>query len=65
MEEIAAAGRDNQTLFAQLYLNNNDTSNQILFDRAEASGYKAIFWTIDHPGGATRQRADRYDVGSS
>lgn len=65
METIAAGAAEGQTLFAQLKLSNNDTANQSLFDRAEASGYKAIVWTVDAPGGSSRQRAQRFDVGAS
>ncbi|KAI0124078.1 FMN-dependent dehydrogenase [Xylariales sp. AK1849] len=65
METIAAAAAPNQTMFAQLKLDNDDAANQKLFDRAEASGYKAIVWTIDAPGGSSRQRAQRFDVGAS
>ncbi|KAK9780175.1 putative FMN-dependent dehydrogenase [Seiridium cardinale] len=64
MEEIAAGAQANQTLFAQLKLSNDDVANQKLLDRAEASGYKAIIWTIDAPGGSSRQRAQRFDVGA-
>ncbi|KAK8073690.1 hypothetical protein PG994_004589 [Apiospora phragmitis] len=65
METIAENAAENQTLFAQLYIPNNDTQTQALFDRAEKAGYKAIVWTIDSPGDASRQRAARFDVGSS
>lgn len=65
MEEIAAEAAPGQTLFAQLKLSNDDDKNQKLFDRAEAAGYKAIVWTIDAPGGSSRQRAQRFDVGAS
>lgn len=65
METIAANAAPGQTLFAQMYIPNNDTQTQTLFDRAEKAGYKAIVWTIDSPGDASRQRAARFDVGSS
>lgn len=65
MEEIAKNAAEGQVVFAQLYLNNNDTQAQTLFDRAEKSGYKAVIWSIDSPGGASRQRAARFDVGSA
>ncbi|KAK8099189.1 uncharacterized protein PG998_012430 [Apiospora kogelbergensis] len=65
METIAKNAAPEQTLFAQLYIPNNDTETQTLFDRAEKAGYKAIVWTIDSPGDASRQRAARFDVGSS
>ncbi|KAK8024203.1 hypothetical protein PG993_012269 [Apiospora rasikravindrae] len=65
MEKIAENAAENQTIFAQLYIPNNDTLTQSYFDRAEKAGYKAIFWTIDSPGDASRQRAARFDVGSS
>ncbi|KAK8071054.1 hypothetical protein PG997_011257 [Apiospora hydei] len=65
METIAENAAENQTLFAQLYIPNNDTQTQTYFDRAEKAGYKALVWTIDSPGDASRQRAARFDVGSS
>lgn len=65
METIAAGAQANQTLFAQLKFGNDDTANQKLIARAEASGYKAIVWTVDAPGGSSRQRAQRFDVGAS
>ncbi|KAH6652435.1 FMN-dependent dehydrogenase [Truncatella angustata] len=64
METIAKNAQENQTMFAQLKLSNNDTANQDLFTRAETSGYKAIIWTVDAPGGSSRQRAQRFDVGA-
>ncbi|CZS75087.1 unnamed protein product [Fusarium graminearum] len=56
-EMIAENAADGQVLFAQLYLNNNDTQAQSMFISAEEAGYKAIVWSIDSPGGASRQRA--------
>lgn len=65
MEKIAENAAEGQVLFAQLYLNNNDTQAQGMFTSAEEAGYKAIVWSIDSPGGASRQRAARFDVGSA
>lgn len=65
METIAAAAAPNQTLFAQIKMSNDDSASQKLLTRAEAAGYKAIIWTVDAPGGSSRQRAQRFDVSSS
>ncbi|KAI1852787.1 hypothetical protein JX265_003273 [Neoarthrinium moseri] len=65
METIAEAAAPDQTLFAQLKLSNDDVASKKLFTRAEAAGYKAIVWTVDAPGGSSRQRAQRFDVGAS
>ncbi|KAH8652192.1 FMN-dependent dehydrogenase [Xylariales sp. PMI_506] len=65
MEEIAAEAAPGQVMFQQLKLGNDDSDNQKLFTRAENAGYKAIVWTIDAPGGSSRQRAERWDVGAS
>ena len=66
LEEIAAS-RDPQTyeFFNQVYTNDNDTSNQILFDRAAKAGSKAMVWAVDSPGSPSRQRAARFGVGSA
>jgi isopentenyl diphosphate isomerase/L-lactate dehydrogenase-like FMN-dependent dehydrogenase len=65
METIAGAALPNQTLFAQIKVSNSDNSSKALFTRAEAAGYKAIVVTVDAPGGSSRQRAQRFDVGAS
>ncbi|KAL9563926.1 hypothetical protein ACKAV7_011961 [Fusarium commune] len=65
IETIAENAAEGQVLFAQLYLNNNDTQAQSMLTSAEEAGYKAIVWSIDSPGGASRQRAARFDVGSA
>ncbi|EOO02645.1 putative cytochrome b2 protein [Phaeoacremonium minimum UCRPA7] len=65
IETIADAATDGQILFTQLYVNNNDTANQVLFDRVEAVGSKAIVWSVDSPGSPSRQRAARFGVGSA
>ncbi|KKA31076.1 hypothetical protein TD95_004596 [Thielaviopsis punctulata] len=65
MEQIAKGKVPGQTVFNQLYTNDNETATQILFDRVKASGGKAIVWTIDAPGSPSRQRAARFDVGSA
>lgn len=65
IETISEAKAEGQVLFSQLYVNNNDTANQILFDRAEKSGSKAIVWSVDSPGSPSRQRAARFGVGSA
>ncbi|KAL1896234.1 hypothetical protein Cpir12675_002880 [Ceratocystis pirilliformis] len=65
MEDLAAARGANQTIFNQLYTDDNITATQILFDRVAASGGKAIVWTIDAPGSPSRQRASRFSVGSA
>ncbi|ORY60029.1 FMN-dependent dehydrogenase [Pseudomassariella vexata] len=65
IEEIAAVAAENYTFFSQLYTTSNDTANQILFDRSEAAGAKALIWSIDAPGSPSRQRASRYGVTSA
>ncbi|KAH8838723.1 hypothetical protein MCOR27_010150 [Pyricularia oryzae] len=65
IEQIAAKRAPDQILFSQVYTNDNDTANQILFDRAEKAGSKALVWAIDAPGSPSRQRAARYGVGSA
>ncbi|TLS21634.1 uncharacterized protein PpBr36_09564 [Pyricularia pennisetigena] len=65
IEQIAAKRAPGQILFSQVYTNDNDTANQILFDRAEKAGSKALVWAIDAPGSPSRQRAARYGVGSA
>lgn len=65
IEDIAAAALPNQTFFSQVYFTLNDTQNRALIKRSEAAGAKAVVWSIDSPGSPDRQRAARYDVGSS
>ncbi|RYP55980.1 hypothetical protein DL769_010000 [Monosporascus sp. CRB-8-3] len=65
MEAIAALKAEGQVLFQQAYLNDNDTETQDIFDRAKATGAKAIAYTIDSAADGNRHRAARYGVGSS
>ncbi|KAL8386839.1 hypothetical protein RB595_010352 [Gaeumannomyces hyphopodioides] len=66
LEQIAAAKQpETYEFFNQVYTNDNDTSNKILFERAEKSGSKAVVWAVDSPGSPSRQRAARFGVGSA
>ncbi|KAH6658882.1 hypothetical protein BKA67DRAFT_542837 [Truncatella angustata] len=65
MEEIGALASDNQTIFRQVYLNQNDTETQDIFDKAAAAGAKAIVYTVDSPANGVRHRAARFGVGSA
>lgn len=62
---IAAAAGENQILFSQIYFTTNDTANLELIKSAEASGAKAVVWSVDSPGSPDRQRAARYAVTSA
>ncbi|KAG9258434.1 uncharacterized protein F5Z01DRAFT_615027 [Emericellopsis atlantica] len=67
IEEIAAAKKEGQVVFQQLYLDSaaDDEVTQALFDRTEAAGADAIVFTIDSAANGNRQRAARFDVGSA
>lgn len=65
LKDIAAAALPNQTFFSQIYFTLNDTQDRALLQASEASGAKAVVWSIDSPGSPDRQRAARYDVGSA
>lgn len=60
-----AAAVENYTFFAQVYTSSNMTANQILFDARAAAGAKALVYSVDAPGSPSRQRAQRYGVGSA
>lgn len=67
IEEIGAAKHNNtpngpQVTFQQIYSNANLSVTWDIIKRAEAGNAKAIVWTIDAPGTATRHRAARYDT---
>ncbi|KAJ3499078.1 hypothetical protein NLJ89_g10138 [Agrocybe chaxingu] len=65
IEDIAAAKSDDQVVFQQVYLDTNDTATQLLFDRIERSGAKAIIFTVDSAADGNRHRAARFGVGSA
>ncbi|KAI1771499.1 FMN-dependent alpha-hydroxy acid dehydrogenase [Hypoxylon cercidicola] len=65
IEEIATFKAEDQVTFQQVYLDSNDTSTQIIFDRASKSGAKALVFTIDSAADGNRHRAARYGVGSA
>ena len=65
MNEIQEAKKPGQVTFQQLYLTENDTETQLLFDAAEKYGSKAIAFTVDSAADGNRQRAARFDVGST
>ncbi|KAM0330603.1 hypothetical protein ACHAQA_003552 [Verticillium albo-atrum] len=59
MEEIAASRDPGQVLFQQLYLPPGEDNTQKLLRRTEATGAKAIVFTVDAPANGDRQRAYR------
>ncbi|KAK7747806.1 hypothetical protein SLS62_008842 [Diatrype stigma] len=65
MEDIGALKSDNQTIFRQVYLDQNDTATQETFDKAKAAGATAIIYTVDSPANGVRHRAARFGVGSA
>ncbi|KAI6082177.1 FMN-dependent alpha-hydroxy acid dehydrogenase [Hypoxylon rubiginosum] len=65
IEEIATFKKDDQVTFQQVYLDSNDTATQLIFDRAEKSGAKALVFTVDSAADGNRHRAARYGVGSA
>lgn len=65
IEEISTFKKEEQVVFQQLYLDSNDTASEALFARAEASGAKALVFTIDSAANGNRHRAARYGVGSA
>lgn len=65
MEEIYAVKEEDQVMFQQVYLTNNDTATQELLDRIKRNGAKAIVFTVDSAAGSIRQRAERFGVGSA
>ncbi|KAI1504792.1 S-2-hydroxy-acid oxidase [Biscogniauxia marginata] len=70
IEEIASAKSNStsngpQVLFQQIYTNNDLSVTWDYIRRAEATGAKAIVWTIDAPASSTRHRAARYDTTNS
>jgi isopentenyl diphosphate isomerase/L-lactate dehydrogenase-like FMN-dependent dehydrogenase len=48
-----------------VYLDQNDTTTQDVFDSAAAAGAKAIIYTVDSAANGVRHRAARYGVGSA
>ncbi|KAK6068338.1 hypothetical protein SCUP515_09624 [Seiridium cupressi] len=63
-EEIAAAGAKGQVMFHQEYLWANTTRTQEEIAAIEASGFKAIFLTVDNTGvGGVRDRSMRFALG--
>ncbi|KAJ3516034.1 hypothetical protein NLJ89_g1372 [Agrocybe chaxingu] len=64
IEDIAAAKNASQVIFQQVYLDSNDTATQLLFDRIERSGAKAIVFTVDAPADGNRHRAARFGANS-
>ncbi|EGY15950.1 cytochrome b2 [Verticillium dahliae VdLs.17] len=59
MEDIAASKDDGQVLFQQLYLPPGEDNTKKLLRRTEATGAKAIVFTVDAPANGDRQRAYR------
>ncbi|CAA7265064.1 unnamed protein product [Cyclocybe aegerita] len=65
IEDIAAAKNTSQVTFQQVYLDSNATATQLLFDRIEKSGAKAIVFTVDAPADGNRHRAARFGANSN
>ncbi|XXH01281.1 hypothetical protein Hte_007636 [Hypoxylon texense] len=65
IEEIATFKTEDQVTFQQVYLDSNDTATQLIFDRAEKTGAKALVFTVDSAADGNRHRAARYGVGSA
>lgn len=64
VEEIGAAAADGQVMFHQEYLWANTSRTQDEIRRIEASGFKAIFLTVDNTGvGGVRDRSLRFTSG--
>ncbi|KAJ3550158.1 hypothetical protein NM208_g140 [Fusarium decemcellulare] len=63
IEEIADARQEEQVIFQQMYLNDNNTRTQFELDRAKAAGVKAIVLTVDSAADGNRHRAARFGVG--
>jgi len=64
IEDIAAAGVPGQVMFHQEYLWANKSQVQDELKRIEASGFKAIFLTVDNAGiGGVRDRSLRFTKG--
>ncbi|KAJ7466754.1 FMN-dependent alpha-hydroxy acid dehydrogenase [Mycena galericulata] len=65
IEQIAAAGLDNQTMFHQEYIWANTSRVIDELDRIKAAGFKAIFLTVDNTGiNGIRTRSMRYTAES-
>ncbi|CAA7269872.1 unnamed protein product [Cyclocybe aegerita] len=64
IEDIAAAKNTSQVIFQQVYLDSNDTATQLLFNRIERSGAKAIVYTVDAPADGNRHRAAHFGANS-
>jgi isopentenyl diphosphate isomerase/L-lactate dehydrogenase-like FMN-dependent dehydrogenase len=65
IEEIAAAGRDNQIMFHQEYIWEDRDRLQDELDRMKNSGFRAIFLTTDNTGvKGVRPRYDRFRTSS-
>ncbi|OHW95226.1 glycolate oxidase, partial [Colletotrichum incanum] len=61
IDDIADARvAEDQVLFQQIYVSNNQTENKMLFQQVEKTGAKAMVLTVDSAGDRTRQRALRY-----
>lgn len=66
MDDITAAkANSSQVLFQQVYLTDNLTETQQLFQKIEKAGSKAIVLTVDSAADGNRHRAARYGVGSA
>ncbi|KAM0279559.1 hypothetical protein ACHAQH_004514 [Verticillium albo-atrum] len=64
MEDIAMSKDKGQVLFQQLYLPPGEDKTKKLLRRTEATGAKAIVFTVDAPANGDRQRAYRQRGGA-
>ncbi|GAA5839226.1 hypothetical protein JCM11251_006012 [Rhodosporidiobolus azoricus] len=58
-EDIAAESSNNQTLFYQLYVNQDRSKSEDILRRVKKAGYKAICVTVDAPVAGKRERDER------
>ncbi|BGP16578.1 hypothetical protein JCM10213v2_004580 [Rhodosporidiobolus nylandii] len=58
-EELAAQARPEQTLFYQLYVNQDRKKSEDILRRVKKAGYKAICVTVDAPVAGKRERDER------
>ncbi|GAA5862666.1 hypothetical protein JCM8547_003506 [Rhodosporidiobolus lusitaniae] len=58
-EDIAAQAQNGQTLFYQLYVNQDRAKSEDILKRVKKAGYKAICVTVDAPVAGKRERDER------
>lgn len=65
VQEIMAAKAENQTVFQQIYLTGNLTTDGAYLREVEEAGADALVITIDSAASSIRHRAQRFGVGSA